>query len=158
MMGGLYSLLIREGKNMRSTVRFNEEFELLSSVMPISASSQQNGSWVSAKGHARFVMIVPVGVIAATGTLTARIQQATDASGTGAKAITGKSATQLNAATYTKPIIINLRAQELDVAGGFTFIRPELVAATAASLMCALLFGISPHNAKVSQTNYQEVL
>jgi hypothetical protein len=51
----------------------------------------------------------------------AKFQQATDASGTNAKDITGKAITQI--VTANKQAEINLMAEELDIANNFNYIQ-----------------------------------
>ncbi len=67
------------------------------------------------------MLVMAVGTVATAGTLT--LEQATTAAFSDAKAIDGHAAVDL--ATDT-PVQVNLKANELDVNGGFRFIRAKL--------------------------------
>ena len=88
--------------------------------------------------------IVQAGDFVATGLLDASIRQATDSGGTGAKAISGKSITQLTQAgtDSNKQAIINLDAEELDVDNGFSFISLRMVLTTAGADAAGMLLGV----------------
>ncbi len=123
----------------RYTARFSEEQIILDTIPPISTAAQVNGAWVSMSGVARAVAKFNTGLIAATGTLTFQVRQAQDAAGTGAKAL--KASAAMIDTDDNKVRWIEIRAEELDVDGGFDFIRIEAVAAVAASLVFAELLG-----------------
>ncbi|HMW65220.1 MAG TPA: hypothetical protein PKE11_15385, partial [Accumulibacter sp.] len=82
----------------------------------------------------------------AAATVDAKIQQATDVSGTGAKDLSpGKSITQIVKATGdNKQALLDFRAQDLDAANGFNYVRVSLTVGAAASIVGALLYGGSP--------------
>ena len=87
--------------------------------------------------------VVMAGTLGASATLDAKLVQATDASGTGAKDISGKAITQLVKATDDdKQAVINLRAEELDVDGGFTHVALSMTVGTATSDAGAVLLGL----------------
>ena len=70
------------------------------------------------------------------------MRQATDSSGTSAKDITGKAITQLVKATNDNDqAMINCRADELDVANGFTHVALSVTVGTAASIYAAQVLG-----------------
>ncbi len=100
-------------------------------------------AWVPAKNFHSFLAVVMAGDLGTGATVNAKLQQATDISGTGAKDITGKAITALTEAgtDSNKQALINLRAEQLDVDGGFAFVRLSLTVATATSDVAALLFG-----------------
>ena len=63
--------------------------------------------------------------------------------GAGAKDITSKAITQIvKASGDNKQALINLHPSELDVAGGFAFVRLSVTVGTAASLISAELYGV----------------
>jgi len=122
----------------------SERCAVLSVVNPQSASSAQSSAYVSVSKFQIIGALILEGDIAATGTFNAKLQQATDASGTGVKDITGKAITALTATDDNKQQWINLDPMELDLANAFTFVRITLTAATAATIQCAILFGFEP--------------
>jgi hypothetical protein len=85
-----------------------------------------------------------VGAIATNGTCDIAISQATDGSGTGAKDVV--AATQLTQAgtDSNKQVVLQCRADQLDLAGGFRYIAVEVVTAVAATIAGAALIGFNP--------------
>lgn len=81
------------------------------------------------------MFVIAVGTMAATSTLDAVVQQATDSGGTGAKNLTtSKAITQLTAAgtDSDKQVVINVRAEDLDLANDFDHCALSVTTATAA--------------------------
>ena len=106
-----------------------------------------------------FLMVAQVGAFGASATFDARLQQATDSSGTTTKNITGKAITTLAAAGGdNKQIMINLRPDELDLTGGFNWIRMVLNTATASTYCSAILYGMSGRNSPASVSNIASVV
>ncbi len=98
--------------------------------------------WVSLVTYDAIQAIVSCGVLGASATVDAKLQQATSSGGAGAKDITGKSITQLVKATDDgKLAVINCRSDELDVANSFTHVRLRITVGTAASLVAGLILG-----------------
>jgi hypothetical protein len=93
-------------------------------------------------------------------TLDAKLQQASAAAGTGAKDITDKAITQLTQAGSdgNSLVGIELRTEELDVNGGFEYVRFSVTIAVADCAYAATLFGVEPRYAAVSTTAYDEVV
>ena len=131
---------------MLPNAKISEQAAVLATIDPISqGAGTVTTGWISAANHERFAALVQTGVMGASGTLDGKLQQATDSSGTGAKDITGKALTQiLKAAGDNKQAVINLRAEELDIANGFSYFRLSLTVGTAASLISAgVLAGVT---------------
>lgn len=104
--------------------------------------------WVAMSTYEQVQGIVLAGTLGTSATIDAKLEQATDGSGTGAKDVTGKSITQLTQAgtdQSDKQAIINCRSDELDVDNDFTHVRLSVTVGTATSDMAALLLG---HNAR----------
>lgn len=110
-----------------------------------SASTQTTG-WVQVDDFAAFAALVAAGDLGASATIDAKIEQASDGSGTGAKDVTGKAITQLTKAGTddNKQAWINFRASDLDIANGFGWVRLSMTIATAACDAAAYLFGFGP--------------
>jgi len=124
----------------------NKISEALAQLANIAPVSQGVGSvvsgWVSVKNFHQVAAIINTGVLGTAATVDAKLQQATDGSGTGAKDVTGKAITQIvKASGDNKQAIINLRPQELDTNGGFAFIQLSITVGAAASLVSAELVG-----------------
>jgi hypothetical protein len=108
--------------------------------------------WVSLSDYGAVLAVVFAGDLGSSATLDAKLQQASDSDGTGAKDITGKAITQLTAAgsDSNKQVAINCRADELDVANSFTHVRLSLTVGTATSDCGGVVFGLDaryqPHD------------
>ena len=125
------------------------------------AAGTVNSGWVSLADYGSIQALILVGTMAAGSTVDAKLQQATDASGTGVKDITGKAITQLTAAGTDddKQAVINIRAEELDVNGGFTHVRLAIITATAASDSSGLILGHDArHQPATDLTTVDEVV
>jgi hypothetical protein len=123
------------------------------------AAAAYSTAWIAAKNFAAFMATVYAGTIEATGTVDAKLQQATDSSGTGVKDVTGKAITQLTAAgtDSDKQAIINCRAEELDVANGFDYLRLTVTLGTAGADMGAALYGFYPRYGPASDNDAASV-
>jgi hypothetical protein len=140
---------------MYTNARLAESLSILGTIDPVSqAAGTVTTGWLSAAQHERFMALVQTGVLGAGATLDGKLQQATDNAGTGAKDVTGKALTQIVKATGdNKQALINLRAEELDLANGFTYFRLSLTVGTAASLVGATVLGGVPKNMPASALN-----
>ena len=145
------------------TQRFTEVHELLDPnwLTPVDrAAAAYPTGYVSMANHQRAGYILLTGVMTQGSTVDLQLWQATDAAGTGAKVIVGKAITQLTQAGGDggDACIIELRTEELDVDGGFSFVAGILTVAGAATL-CALLplFGCS-NFPPVPVANWTEVI
>ncbi|MBL4869165.1 MAG: hypothetical protein JKY67_22620 [Pseudomonadales bacterium] len=109
------------------------------------AAGALSTGWIDMALFHSLMAIILAGTIEATGTIDAKLEQATDSSGTGVKDITGKSITQLTAAgtDSDKQAVINCRSDEIDVNGGFTYVRLTMTGATAAADSAAVVLGFN---------------
>jgi hypothetical protein len=138
---------------MSLNARPSEAIALLGRVSPVSqGAGAVSTAWVPAKNFHRLMAIVQAGVLGASATLDAKLEQAQNASGTGAKDVTGKAITQLTKAGSddNKEVVINAYPEELDVAGKFDHVRLTLTVGTAASLVAGALYGVGPRYAPAS--------
>lgn len=117
--------------------------------------------WVPLSDALGVLAILQVGALGASATVDAKLRQATDASGTSAKDITGKAITQLTKAGSddNKQVLVNVRPDELDLAGGFTHVALSITVATAACLISALVLGFdAKFQPKTQATTVDEVV
>lgn len=122
----------------------SEKATVLARIDPdAQAASTVDSAWVKASDYAQFLAVVMAGDLGASATVDASIRQATDGSGTGAKAITGASITQLTQAgtDSDKIALINLDPNRLDVDGDFDYISVRVTVGVAASEVAALILG-----------------
>jgi hypothetical protein len=97
--------------------------------------------WHQAQG------IVLAGILASGGTLDGALVQATDASGTGVKAITGAAITQMTTGDNDEQATIEIMADQLDVENGFSFVALRMTHTTAAGDSAGVLLGVNPRYA-----------
>ena len=125
--------------------KISEGLAVLATIDPVSTTTTVTTGWVDQSVFFCVLAFIDVGVMTATGTVDAKLQQATDSSGTGVKDITGKAITQLLAAGgNNRQALINMKEADLDTENGFRYVRLSLTAATAASLVSAVLIGGVP--------------
>ena len=123
----------------------SEGLGLLGNIDPASQIGVVTTGWVDQSAYFATLAILSVGVFGAAATVDAKLQQATDASGTGVKDITGKAITQLVAAGgNNRQAMINAKEADLDTEGGFRYVRLSVTVGTAATLFGAQLFGAIP--------------
>jgi hypothetical protein len=103
-------------------------------------------AWVDMAKFKTAQLVVLAGTLGSSATLDGGIQQATSAAGAGAKAISGKTITQLTQAgsDSDKQAVVNVRDDELDKANAFRYIRGYITVGTATSDAGALLVGTDP--------------
>ena len=136
--------------------------DLFSVLATIDPASQAVGTvttgWISAGNHHNLLALVQSGALGTGATLDAKIQRAPDASGTGAKDVTGKAITQIVKATGdNKQALINLRPDDLDANNGYAYVRLSLTVAVAASLTSAQVLGFNPRFAPGDASNQAAV-
>ena len=140
--------------------RLAEIVSLLGTIDPVSqAAGAITSGWLSAANHERFMALVQTGVLGTSATVDAKLQQAQDSSGTGAKDVTNKAIVQIVKATGdNKQALLNLRADELDLANGFTYFRVSVTVGTAASEVSAAVLAGVARNAPASALNQAGVV
>lgn len=99
--------------------------------------------WIDMADFQAIMAIVMAGDLGTSATLDAKLEQATDASGTGAKDVTGSDITQLTQAgtDSNKQAIIECWAEDLDLANDYTHVRLSMTVATATSDCAAIVLG-----------------
>ena len=137
--------------------------ELLSVLATIDPSNQASGTattgWISVANYHGLLAEVQTGALGTSATLDAKLQQALDSTGTGAKDITGKSITQLTQAASgsNRQVLINVKPEELDTVNGFGFVRLSVTVGVAASMTSAQLIGVNPRYAPADSQNQAAV-
>jgi hypothetical protein len=137
--------------------------EMLAILATIDPASQAAGAvstgWVPVANYLGFLALVQTGVLGASATVDAKLQQATDASGTGAKDVTDKALAQIVKATGdNKQALINFKPEDLDTVNGFGFVRLTLTVGAAASITSAQLIGVNPRFAPADAGNQAAVV
>jgi hypothetical protein len=102
--------------------------------------------WMDMQRHFALLAILAVGTMGAGGTVDAKIEQAKDGTGAGAKDVAGSAITQLTKASGddNKQAVVNLRQEDLDKNGAYRFARLTVTVGAAASFLAATLVGLDP--------------
>lgn len=124
----------------------SEGLAVLATIDPISQGvGTVTTGWVDQSQFLAVMALIQTGVLGASATVDAKIQQATSSAGAGAKDVTGKAITQIvKASGDNKQALISLKEADLDTEGGFRYVRLSITVGTAASLISATLFGALP--------------
>ncbi len=141
----------------------SEGIAVLATIDPDAyAAGAQNSDWVDLGLFDQVKAVIMAGAFGAVTTLDAKLTQATSSGGAGEKDITGKAITQLVAASDAdKQAVINCRADELDIANDFRWVR--LVQTGGASSPAnsidhsALLLGFGPRYEPASDSDLASV-
>ena len=122
----------------------SESLAILATIDPVSQTAGTvTTGWVDQSVFFALMAVIQTGVLGSSATVDAKLQQATDSSGTGVKDITGKALTQIvKASGDNKQAIINMKEADLDTENGFRYVRLSLTVGTATSLVGAMLVGI----------------
>ena len=138
----------------------SELFSVLATIDPASqAVGTANTGWISAANHLGFLALVQTGTLGTGATVDAKLQQALDSAGTGAKEISGKAITQIVKATGdNKQVLVNVKPEELDTVNGFGFVRVIVTVGVAASITSAQLLGVNPRYAPADLGNQAAVV
>lgn len=110
--------------------------------------------WINMADYGSILAIVVAGTLGTSATLDAKLEQATDGSGTSAKDVTSKAITQLTQAgtdESDKQAVINCRADELDIANDFDHARLSVTVGTATSDVGAIVLGLDAREQPVTQ-------
>lgn len=145
---------------MNPNIKFAERTAVLATIDPVSqGAGTVSTGWVSMGQLHSMAALIGVGAMTASSTVDAKLQQATDSSGTGVKDITGKAITQLLAAGgNNRQAIIEVRDTDLDANNGFAYVRLSITVAAAASLIKADLLGTNPIYMPASSLNQAGVV
>ena len=137
--------------------------ELLAILATLDPSSQAAGTattgWISLAMHNGLLAVIQTGVLGTGATVDAKVQQALDAVGTGAKDIAGKAISQITKATGdNKQALINVKPEELDTVNGFGFVRLSVTVGVATSQTSAQVLGLNPRFAPADASNQAAVV
>ena len=128
----------------QKTLRPTDQVAVVGVIDPDAyAADTYTSGWIDMADFNRIMAVVRAGDLGTSATLDAKLEQASDSSGTGAKDITGAAITQLTQAgtDSNKQAIINAWAEDLDRANGFTHVRLSMTVGTATSDAGAIVFG-----------------
>ncbi len=138
----------------------SEALSVLATIDPISqGAGTVSTAWISVANFHTFMAVVQTGVMGASSTLDAKIQQAQDGAGTGVKDVATKAIVQIvKASGDNKQALINFKPEDVDNANNFAFVRLSLTVGVAASLVAAQLVGVNPRYAASDAYNQAGVV
>lgn len=144
---------------MNPNVKLSEKVAILATLDPASvAAGTVLTAWVPLANVGQLTALIQTGVLGASATVDAKLRQATDSSGTGAKDVTGKAITQIVKATGDNvQAMVEMRAEDLDVNNGFAYVALSVTVGTAASQLSAALIGSSTRYNPASSLNQAAV-
>ncbi len=138
----------------------SEKIAVVATIDPdANTAATYTSDWVNMENFHQLMAIVQVGIIAAGGTVDAKLMQATSSTGAGAKAISTANAqiTQVTTAGNDTQQILTVRTDALDVAGGFSFVALRMTHTTAAGDSAGLVLGINPRYAPADDLDLASV-
>ncbi len=136
---------------MNSNLPASDKAAVVGAADPAVGTSAISTGWIKAADFHQFMAVAMAGALGASATFDAKIEEASDDSGTGAQDLTGKTITQLTKAgddDSNKQAIINLRPDELSE--GFTHFRLTVTPAVANSGAAGVVLGLEPRYAPAS--------
>ncbi len=136
------------------------EVNRLDQIVPASRNQAEIlTAYVSMRDYHKATAIIQVGSIAANGVVNAKLIQATDTLGAGAKEIAGKAITALGDTDDNKMCVIELDTSELDVANRYDCIALQINTGGNCAILCSgLLVRWLPRFKKVDNTNLEEIV
>lgn len=123
------------------------------------AAGTYTTGWISMSDFQSIMAVVSVGDMGASATIDAKLEQASDGTGTGAKDVNNGAMTQLTQVgpDSNKQVAIQCYAEDLDLANEFTHARLSVTVAVAASDMSAIVVGSAPRYAPASENDLTSV-
>lgn len=114
--------------------------------------------WISASDFQQFMVIVMAGTLGSGATIDAKIEQASDDAGTGAKDLDGAAITQMTKAeSDDTQAQIEFYSEDLDLENDFAYVRLSMTIAGATSDSGAVVLGMSPRYAPASDHDADSV-
>lgn len=146
---------------MLGNLKASDKAHLVGVVDPdaLTAAAHSTG-WVKASDYQQFLAIIAVGTLGASATVNAKIEQATDGSGTGVKDVTGKAITELTQAgsDSDKQAMINFTPEDLDRDNDFDYVRLTVTVGVATSDGGAVLLGFESRYGGAHDATVDEVV
>ena len=140
----------------------SEKVAILGTIDPdVTTASTVVSDYGSMADFESIMFVLTVGTLGASATIDAVVQQATDSGGTGAKNLTtSKAITQMTQAGTDQSdtqVVINVRAEDLDMANSFDHVAISVTVGTATSDIGAVVLGLNPRYAPASDNDIASV-
>ena len=125
-----------------------DKISVVGLVEPVASAATVTSGWVLAANAYSYLVAVQSGTAGTS--VDAKIEQATDGSGTGAKDLSGSSITQLTAAGSA---VIQFKASDLDSANDFDYFRVSVTKVGATSIASATVIAVDPRYAPLADAS-----
>lgn len=139
----------------------SEQVAVVATIDPDAyTAAAYTSDYVSMADFESIMAVVMAGTLGTNATVDAKLVQATDASGTGVKDISGKAITQITQAGTDQSdtqAVVGCRAEDLDVDNGFTHVAVVVTVGTATSDAGAIVLGANPRYAPASGADLASV-
>ena len=112
--------------------------------------------WIDLGKFEAILAVVMAGALGTSATIDAKLEQAIDELGTEAKDIPNKAVAQMSQSSTQA--LINCRGSELDMNGGYRFVRLFMNIGGASSDAGALVLGLGPRHSPASLHNAATVM
>ena len=121
-------------------------------------ASSYTSDYVNTEYWGALMAVVYAGTIGTSGTINAKLMQATSSTGAGAVTVAGKAITALTQAgtDSDKQAIINLQPDELNVAGGFKWVALKITSVVTSDYGGAI-YGFFPRYGPASANDLASV-
>ena len=140
------------------TERFSEVAAYLGGIDPASYTTEQNTGYVSLANYHRAVIIIHAGVLQDTIDVDVEAAQDTAGTGPGSFDAASKDITLTLTTDNDTVSVIEIRTEELDIAGGDDCINLEMTpGGQNGSIFGAQIWGLVPRFAPVATTNLDSV-
>lgn len=129
---------------MFKTTSLAQALAVLGAIDPDAyAASTLTTPWIATSQYQDFLAVIAAGDLGAGATVDAKVEQASDAAGTGAKDVAGSAITQLTQAggDSNKQAVIGFSTADLDLENGFSHFRLSVTIATASCDLGATVLG-----------------
>lgn len=129
------------------TLRATDRVALLATIDPdaYASGSSYSSDFVDVSKYKTLMAVVHVGDMVLNSDVDAKLEQDTDGQGNNTKDISGKAITTMEEGTDDNTqAIICVREDELDVAGGFGYVRLTITVATADADAAGAIYGLDP--------------
>lgn len=141
--------------SVNTNIRASDLATVVAKIDPDSAVGTITSAWVDASRFHALLAIVQVGDLGASATVDAKLQQATDSAGAGAKDVPGTAITQITAGDDIA--LINVDHGRLDLANNYRYVRLQIVVGTAASEFSGLVLGFGARYGPAAHVSGTEV-
>jgi len=146
---------------MHPNIKPSQRVAVVGAIDPdVHTAATYTTGWIAAKNFFAYMAIIMAGTLGTNATIDAKIEQATDAAGAGAKDVSGAVITQMTQAgtdKSDKQAIINLRQSQLDIANNFTHFRLSMTVATATSDAGAIVLAMDERYGPASDNDAASV-